>query len=498
MTLSSCALTVISLLVLLPLRVVAQEPPRPPASPSPSPVATASPSPTPTPEASPTPRDPMSTPTFNGLRMRSIGPAFTSGRVSGFAVDPDESVALLRRGRVGRRVEDDQRRHHLDAGLRQRRLLLDRRDHARPEESAHCLGRHRREQQPAQRLVRRRRLQVGRRRQDLEKRRPQNFRAHRHDRHRPARLEHRLRRRAGAAVGAGRRARPVTRPLTAARPGRTCSTSARTPASPTSSSTREPEHDLLRRISAPPTHVDAHQRRPGKRDLQIDRRRRDLEQDASRLADRRTGPHRSGDLAGRFGRRSTRRSKRPIARAESFARPIAAALGSGATNSIPRAMYYARIVADPKDVDRIYVMNVFLMVSDDGGRTLRTARREEQARRQSRHLDRPGEHRPLSRRLRRRHLRELRPRRELGLQTEPAGAAVLRHRHGQRETFLQRLRRHAGQLQFRWSITNTQCFRHRQFRLVRHKWRRRFSFTGRSGRSEYYLRVTTARRNRSL
>jgi photosystem II stability/assembly factor-like uncharacterized protein len=35
------------------------------------------------------------------------------------------------------------------------------------------------------------------------------------------------------------------------------------------------------------------------------------------------------------------------------------------------AMYYAHIVADPKDVDRIYVMNVFLMVSDDGGRTLR-------------------------------------------------------------------------------------------------------------------------------
>jgi hypothetical protein len=30
----------------------------------------------------------MSTPTFNGLRMRSIGPAFTSGRVVGFAVEP--------------------------------------------------------------------------------------------------------------------------------------------------------------------------------------------------------------------------------------------------------------------------------------------------------------------------------------------------------------------------------------------------------------------------
>ena len=85
MRLSSCALSVLSLL-LLTLHVVAQEPPRPPASPSPTPTATASPSPTP--EASPTPRDPFSTPTFNGLRLRSIGPAFTSGRVVGFAVDP--------------------------------------------------------------------------------------------------------------------------------------------------------------------------------------------------------------------------------------------------------------------------------------------------------------------------------------------------------------------------------------------------------------------------
>jgi photosystem II stability/assembly factor-like uncharacterized protein len=35
------------------------------------------------------------------------------------------------------------------------------------------------------------------------------------------------------------------------------------------------------------------------------------------------------------------------------------------------AMYYSRIVADPQNVDRIYVMSVFLMVSDDGGKTLR-------------------------------------------------------------------------------------------------------------------------------
>lgn len=35
------------------------------------------------------------------------------------------------------------------------------------------------------------------------------------------------------------------------------------------------------------------------------------------------------------------------------------------------AMYYGKIFADPKDVDRIYITNVFMMVSDDGGRTVR-------------------------------------------------------------------------------------------------------------------------------
>jgi hypothetical protein len=35
------------------------------------------------------------------------------------------------------------------------------------------------------------------------------------------------------------------------------------------------------------------------------------------------------------------------------------------------AMYFGKIFADPKDVDRIYVMGVLIMVSDDGGKTLR-------------------------------------------------------------------------------------------------------------------------------
>src|SRR5437867_6074111 len=38
------------------------------------------------------PKDPMSSPTFNGLKFRSIGPAFTSGRVVSIAVDPNNSA----------------------------------------------------------------------------------------------------------------------------------------------------------------------------------------------------------------------------------------------------------------------------------------------------------------------------------------------------------------------------------------------------------------------
>ncbi len=88
MTMSSCVLSLV-LTLMLSFGAVAQDASRPQASPQPSPSPSPSASPTPSPSASPTPRDPMSTPTFNGLRLRSIGPAFTSGRISGFAVDPN-------------------------------------------------------------------------------------------------------------------------------------------------------------------------------------------------------------------------------------------------------------------------------------------------------------------------------------------------------------------------------------------------------------------------
>src|SRR5262249_40411797 len=36
-----------------------------------------------------------------------------------------------------------------------------------------------------------------------------------------------------------------------------------------------------------------------------------------------------------------------------------------------QAQYYAHLVVDPKNADRIYVMNVYVQASDDGGKTLR-------------------------------------------------------------------------------------------------------------------------------
>jgi hypothetical protein len=90
-----------------------------------------------------------------------------------------------------------------------------------------------------------------------------------------------------------------------------------------------------------------------------------------------------------------------------------------------RPMYYSHLVVDPVNKDRIYV---------DGrvhpGLRRRRARPPPWARRPSTSIaTRCGSTRPtrtLPRRLRRRPVRELRPRRELALQGEPAGDAVLR------------------------------------------------------------------------
>lgn len=41
------------------------------------------------------------------------------------------------------------------------------------------------------------------------------------------------------------------------------------------------------------------------------------------------------------------------------------------SGNVAQGMYYGQIICDPQDVDRIYIPNVYMMVSDDGGRTQR-------------------------------------------------------------------------------------------------------------------------------
>ncbi len=125
----------------------------------------------------------MTAETFAGLELRNIGPAVIGGRIVDLAVDPRTpntwyvaaaSGGVWKTTNAGTTWTPDLRRRR--APTPSAASTID------PEEPAGGLGRHRREQQPAQRRLRRRRLQVDRRRQDLGERRAQEVRAHRQDR----------------------------------------------------------------------------------------------------------------------------------------------------------------------------------------------------------------------------------------------------------------------------------------------------------------------------
>src|SRR6266446_4342399 len=136
------------IMVMLPLSVPAQpDPARQQPSPEPAKPEPSRRSEQPAAEDENRPRDPMSTPTFNGLRFRSIGPAFTSGRVIGFAVDPNNSAHYFvasASGGVWKTVNNGPTWTP----------VFDRRDRAGPEKSFDRVGGFRREQQPTQCFVR--------------------------------------------------------------------------------------------------------------------------------------------------------------------------------------------------------------------------------------------------------------------------------------------------------------------------------------------------------
>ena len=91
-------------------------------------------------------------------------------------------------------------------------------------------------------------------------------------------------------------------------------------------------------------------------------------------------------------------------------------LGEDAATTSRRApQYYNELIPDPQDVDRVYSMDTWMMVTEDGGKTWKRVGEK------YKHVDNhalwidPDDTEAPDRRLRRRPLRVLRPRRELAL-----------------------------------------------------------------------------------
>jgi photosystem II stability/assembly factor-like uncharacterized protein len=357
-----------------PLAYAQDDKPAPPQS-TPTPAASPSPSPTAGRPEGPgedenRPRDPMSPATFGGLRFRSIGPAFTSGRVIAFAVDPGNAARYYvasASGGVWKTINNGttwtpvfDREGSYSIGW----IVLDPKN---PLTVWVGTG-----ENNSQRSVS---YGNGVYRSDDGGKTWRNvgLRASEHigriaiD---PKGFEHRLCRRAGSVVGAGRRSRFVQDD------GRRQDLEA--------DSENQREHRRHRggdRSQNPETiYAASYQRRRhmftlidggpesaiykstdagatwnrlraglpagdmGRIGLAISPVDSNVIYATIESGDRRGGIFRSGDRGGSWEKRND--------------------FDAG-------AMYYARIVADPKDVDRIYIMNVFLMVSDDGGRTVR-------------------------------------------------------------------------------------------------------------------------------
>ena len=140
------------------------------------------------------------------------------------------------------------------------------------------------------------------------------------------------------------------------------------------------------------------------------------------------------------------------ARRHCTAPPTTASPGRGATAATQQGQYYAKVMVDPANPDRVYIMNM-----QHHGVRRRRPHPSQRCGTRNKHVDNheiwvdPQEQQPLPGRLRRRHLRELRPRRHVDLQGEPAHRADVRRGGERGRAVLLRLRRHAGQQQLRLS-----------------------------------------------
>ena len=225
----------------------------------------------------------------------------------------EQPARLLRRDRDRRAVENGQQRHQLHARLRRPARLRARRGGGGAEPAGCRLRRHRRVEQLALHLRRQRRLQVRGRRQDLDESRPPQRRTHRPDRRPPE--ESRTSSSSRRADGSTRRTRIAasTAPPTAARTwtktldhkvdGREIG------AIDIAMDPVEPQRPLCRDLRQGAQALDVRRGRPRQRDLQVDRRRRDVDAADQRPSDRHARPHRPRRSRAAIRRRSTRSSR---------------------------------------------------------------------------------------------------------------------------------------------------------------------------------------------
>ena len=385
--------------------------------PTPSPTRTSK---TPTRKTRTSPSSPGPPTPGRASSSAASGPAVTSGRVVDLAVDPTDQKHWLRRGRLGRRLEDR------PTPARRWTPVFD-------DEGSYSIGCVTLD--PKNPIV----VWVGtgennsqrsvgygdgvyksrRRRQELEERRPRRAPStsarSSSTRATPTSSTSRRRGRCGrraATAGSTRRptaARPGTQVLDDQREHRRHRRRAR-PAQP------------RRAASPPPTSAAATSGRSStaarsRRIYKIDRRRQDLDEAHERPAEGRAGPHRPGDRARPSPTWSTPSSRRADKKGGIFrsTRPRRDLGEAQRLRPAGRSTTHELVRRPEERRPRLRRWTCSCRSPTTAAR--RCATLGEQCKHVDNHvhLDRPGRHRPLPRRLRRRPLRELRPRRDLAV-----------------------------------------------------------------------------------